>query len=153
LKVPKESNTYVVKFKKYDSGTPEDFLKWRLILNEQMKNNGSTTSYDMVMNLAQAMLARRGLESFVSERRSQEAKKRIRKVKYQTMHTPNHIWLRNFWISNPRSWHPKWMERCLWMAERIYEKRSFHGENQPRKVQSKTARPQQVFGLHPNWKK
>jgi hypothetical protein len=91
LKVPKESNTYVVKFKKYDSGTPEDFLKWRLILNEQMKNNGSTTSYDMVMNLAQAMLARRGLESFVSERRSQEAKKRIRKVKYQTMHTPNHI--------------------------------------------------------------
>jgi hypothetical protein len=47
LKVPmdhedKESNTYVVKVKKYDSGTPEEFLKWRLILNEQMKNNGYT---------------------------------------------------------------------------------------------------------------
>jgi hypothetical protein len=45
LKVPmdhedKESKTYVVKVKKYDSGTPEEFLKWRLILNEQMKNHG-----------------------------------------------------------------------------------------------------------------
>jgi hypothetical protein len=43
LKVPmdhtdKESKTYVVKVKKYDSGTQEEFLKWRLILNEQMKN-------------------------------------------------------------------------------------------------------------------
>jgi hypothetical protein len=26
----KESKTYVVKVKKYDSGTPEEFLKWRL---------------------------------------------------------------------------------------------------------------------------
>jgi hypothetical protein len=39
LKVPidhedKESKTYVVKIKKYDSGTPEEFLKWRLIFNE-----------------------------------------------------------------------------------------------------------------------
>jgi hypothetical protein len=56
-----------------------------------MKNNGYTTSYDMVMNLAQAMLAGHSLESFLSERRSQEAKNRIRKVKYQTMHTPNQI--------------------------------------------------------------
>jgi hypothetical protein len=91
LKVPKESKTYVVKFKKYDSGTPEEFLKWLLILNEQMKNNGYTTSYDMVMNLAQAMLARRTLESFLSERRSQEAKNRIHKANDHTMHTPNQI--------------------------------------------------------------
>jgi hypothetical protein len=40
LKVPmdhedKESKTYVVKVKKYDSGTPEDFLKWRLIYKKQ----------------------------------------------------------------------------------------------------------------------
>jgi hypothetical protein len=35
----KDSNTYVVKVRKYDSGTPEEFLKWRLILNEQTKNN------------------------------------------------------------------------------------------------------------------
>jgi hypothetical protein len=30
----------MVKVKKYDSGTPEEFLKWRLTLNEQVKNNG-----------------------------------------------------------------------------------------------------------------
>jgi hypothetical protein len=50
LKVPmdhtdKESKTYVVKVKKNDSGTPEEFLKWRLIFNEQMKNHGYS-SYD-----------------------------------------------------------------------------------------------------------
>jgi hypothetical protein len=71
LKVPmdhtdKESKTYVVKVKKYDSGTPEEFLKWRLILNEQMKNHGYS-SYDMVMNLAQAMLVGRSLEAFLNE--------------------------------------------------------------------------------------
>jgi hypothetical protein len=80
LKVPmdhedKESKTYVVKVKKYDSGTPEEFLKWRLILYEQMKNHGYTASYDMVMSLAQAMLAGRSLEAFLNERRAQEAKK------------------------------------------------------------------------------
>jgi hypothetical protein len=39
LKVPmnhedKESKTYVVKVKKYDSGKPEKFLRWGLFLNE-----------------------------------------------------------------------------------------------------------------------
>jgi hypothetical protein len=97
LKVPiyhedKDSKTYGVKVKKYDSGTPEDFLKWRLILNEQMKNNGYTGSYDMVMNLAQAMLAGSSLEAFLSERRSQEAKHIISKAKEKTMHTPNQIY-------------------------------------------------------------
>jgi hypothetical protein len=61
LKVPidhedKESKTYVIKIKKYDSGTPEEFLKWCLILNEQVKNNGYTGNYHNVMNLAQVML-------------------------------------------------------------------------------------------------
>jgi hypothetical protein len=97
LKVPldhedKESNTYVVKVKKYDSGTPEEFLKWLLILNEQMKNNGYTASYDMVMNLLQAMLAGHSLEAFLNERRSQEAKNRILKEKEHTMHTPRQIY-------------------------------------------------------------
>jgi hypothetical protein len=97
LKVPmdhedKESKTYVVKVMKYDSGTPEEFLKWRLILNEQTKNNGYTGSYDMIMNLAQAMLAGRNLEAFLNERRSQEAKHRIHKAKYQTLHTPNQMY-------------------------------------------------------------
>jgi hypothetical protein len=36
----KETKTYVVKVKKYDSVTPEEFLRWRLVLNEQMRNNG-----------------------------------------------------------------------------------------------------------------
>jgi hypothetical protein len=40
----KESKTYVVKVKKYDSGTPEGFLKWRLILNEQKKQMDSPGS-------------------------------------------------------------------------------------------------------------
>jgi hypothetical protein len=45
LKVPmdhedKDSNTNVVKVKKNDSVTPEEFLRWRSILNEQMKNHG-----------------------------------------------------------------------------------------------------------------
>jgi hypothetical protein len=66
LKVPmdhedKESKTYVVKVKKYDTGTPEEFLRWRLVLNEQMKNHGYSENYDMVMNLAQAILAGRSL--------------------------------------------------------------------------------------------
>jgi hypothetical protein len=72
LKVPmdhedKDSKTYVVKIKKYDSGTPEEFLKWHLILNEQTKNNGYTGSYDMIMNLAQVMLVGRSLEAFLNE--------------------------------------------------------------------------------------
>jgi hypothetical protein len=45
LKVPidhtdKESKNYTVKVKRYDSGPSEEFLKWRLILSEQIKNNG-----------------------------------------------------------------------------------------------------------------
>jgi hypothetical protein len=36
----KDYKTYIEKVKKYDSGTPEEFLKWRLILNEQTKTNG-----------------------------------------------------------------------------------------------------------------
>jgi hypothetical protein len=71
----KDSNTGVVKVKKYDSGTPEDFLKWRLILNDQMKNNEYSGKYDMIMSLAQAMLTGRSLEAFLTERRPQEAKK------------------------------------------------------------------------------
>jgi hypothetical protein len=77
LKVPmdhedKESKTYVVKVKKYDSGTPEEFLKWRLILNEQTKTNGFAGKHGMIMNLAQAMLEGRSLEAFLTKRRTQE---------------------------------------------------------------------------------
>jgi hypothetical protein len=86
LKVPmdhedKESKTYVVKVKKYDAGAPEEFLRWRLVLNEQMKNHGYSANYDMVMNLAQAVLVGRSLEEFLNERRAQETKNKTRKAK------------------------------------------------------------------------
>jgi hypothetical protein len=101
LKVPmdhedKESKTYVVKVKKYDSGTPDEFLRWCLILNEQMKNHGYNANYDMVMNLAQAMLVGRNLEAFLNERRAQEAKNKTRKAKEQTMHTPHKFMIAQF---------------------------------------------------------
>jgi hypothetical protein len=97
LKVPmdhedKESKTYVFKVKKYDSGTPEEFLKWRLILNEQRKTNGFAGKHNIIMNLSQAMLAGRSLEAFLTERRTQESKNKIRKAKLQTEHTPNQVY-------------------------------------------------------------
>jgi hypothetical protein len=82
----------MVKVKKYDSRTPEEFLKWRIMLNEQVKNNGYDANYDNVMNLAQSMLAGRSLEAFLNEKRSQEAKNRVRKAKTQTEHTPSQIY-------------------------------------------------------------
>jgi hypothetical protein len=61
-------------------------------LNEQVKNNGYDTNYENVMNLAQAMLAVSSLEEFLNEKRSQEAKNRVRKAKTQTEHTPSQIY-------------------------------------------------------------
>jgi hypothetical protein len=42
LKVPidpadKDSKTYIVKIHKYDKGTPEEFIKWRMTLMEQTR--------------------------------------------------------------------------------------------------------------------
>jgi hypothetical protein len=63
-------------------------LRWRLILNEQMKNHGYNANCDMVMNLAQAMLAGRNLEAFLNERWAQEIlKKRAkRRSRQRTLH-------------------------------------------------------------------
>jgi hypothetical protein len=88
----KESKTYVVKVKKYDSRTPEEFLRWRLMLNEQMTNHGYNASYDMVMNLSQAMLAGRSLEAFLNEWQAQEAKNKTRKAQEQAAYTPQQIY-------------------------------------------------------------
>jgi hypothetical protein len=77
--------------KRYDSGPPEEFLKWRLILSEQIKNNGYEENADNGMNLAQAMLAGRSLEAFINEKRVQEANNRVRKAKTVTEHTPQKI--------------------------------------------------------------
>jgi TorA maturation chaperone TorD len=49
-----------VKIHKYDTCTTEEFLKWWMTLMEQIKANGYEGKYDMVMNLAQAMLHGRG---------------------------------------------------------------------------------------------
>jgi hypothetical protein len=76
LKVPidatdKNSKTYTINIRKYDMGSPEYFLKWRTTLNEQINNNEFAGNYEMVMNLAQAMLAGRSLDACVKERRTQ----------------------------------------------------------------------------------
>jgi hypothetical protein len=96
LKVPidhadKESKKYTVKVKRYDSGPPEEFLKWRVILVEQIKSNGYGDNADNSMNLAQAMLAGRSLEAFLNEKRSQDANNRVRKAKTIAEHTPKQI--------------------------------------------------------------
>jgi hypothetical protein len=88
LKVPidpanKDSKTYIVKNHKYDTGTPEEFLKWWMTLMEQIKANGYEGKYGMFMNLAQAMLHGRGFDAFVNERRAQMAKNKIRAAKNQ----------------------------------------------------------------------
>jgi hypothetical protein len=57
-----------------------------------VKNNGYDANYENVMNLAQAMLAGRRLEAFLNEKRSQEAKNRIRKANNQTEHTHSQIY-------------------------------------------------------------
>jgi hypothetical protein len=81
-----------VKVKRYDSGIPEEFLKWRLILAEQVKNNGYGDNPDNIMNLAQAMLAGRSLEAFLNEKRSQEAKNKVCKFKTLVEHNPKQIY-------------------------------------------------------------
>jgi hypothetical protein len=97
LKVPidhtdKESKTYTVKVKRYDSVPLEEFLKLRLILAEQVKNNGYRDNADNNMNLAQAKLSGRSLEAFLNEKRSQEANNRVRKSKMIAEHTPKQIY-------------------------------------------------------------
>jgi hypothetical protein len=76
----------------YDSGPPEELLKWRLILEEQVKNNGYGDNADNSMNLAQAMLAGRSLEAFLNEKRSQEANNRVRISTTIAEHTPKQIY-------------------------------------------------------------
>jgi hypothetical protein len=61
-------------------------------LAEQVKNNGYTDSPDNIMNLAQEMLAVRSLEAILNEKRSQEAKNKVRKFKTLVEHTPKQIY-------------------------------------------------------------
>jgi hypothetical protein len=61
-------------------------------LTEQVKNNGYGKNHDNIMKLAQAMLAGRSLEAFLNEKRSQEAKNKIRKANTLVEHTPKKIY-------------------------------------------------------------
>jgi hypothetical protein len=61
-------------------------------LEEKVKNNGYEYNADNIMILAQAMLAGRSLEAFMSEKRSQEAKNRVRKSKTIAEHTLRQIY-------------------------------------------------------------
>jgi hypothetical protein len=88
LKVPidpagKYSKTYIVNIRKYDTSTPKKFLKLLMTMMEQIKANGYEGKYDMVMNLAQAMLHGRVLNAFVNEIRAQMAKNKIDAAKNQ----------------------------------------------------------------------
>jgi hypothetical protein len=139
----------MVKVKNYDSGTPEEFLKWRLTLNEQVNNNGYDANYDNIMNLAQTMLVGRSLEAFLNDKRSQEAKNRVRKANTQTEHTPSTIYdfaifeLAICAFDTQSGW------RDAYERQREYMRRDlFMGKLNPEKVHSKTARLKQVFGFY-----
>jgi hypothetical protein len=80
-----------VKIQKYDTGNPEEFLKWRMTLMEKIKANFYEGKYDMVMNLAQAMLHGRGLDAFVNERRAQMANKKTHAAKNQNELNEQHM--------------------------------------------------------------
>jgi hypothetical protein len=49
-------------------------------------------NHDNIMNLKQSMLAGRSLEEFLNEKRSQEVKNKVRKIKTLTEHTPKQIY-------------------------------------------------------------
>jgi hypothetical protein len=139
LKVPidhedKDSKTYTLKVKRYDSGIPEEFLKWCLILAEQVKNNGYTYSPDNIMNLAQAMLAGRSLEAFLNEKHSQEAKNRIRNTRTQTEHTPKQIYDFAIFELSIRAFDTQSGWRDAYERQREYMKRDlFMGKLNPEK--------------------
>jgi hypothetical protein len=97
LKVPidttdKDSKTYIFKIRKYDMGSPEDFLKWRTTLNEEIKNNGFPRNYEMIMSLAKVIMAERSLDDFLKERWAQEVKNKTRLAKGTTELTTYHIY-------------------------------------------------------------
>jgi hypothetical protein len=88
-----QGSTYLVKIRKCDLGSPEEFLNWRIILNEQIKNNGYGEKYKIVMNLAQAILTGRGLDSLLNELREQETKNNMYKAyANKTESTPKQIY-------------------------------------------------------------
>jgi hypothetical protein len=56
-----------------------------------MKNHGYSGNYEMVMNLAQAMLEGCVLEALFSEGWAQESKNKTRKARYPTQYNERHL--------------------------------------------------------------
>jgi hypothetical protein len=115
-------------------GSPDDFLKWQTTLNEQNNNNGFAVNYEMVMNLAQAMLVGRSLDAFVKDRRAKEVKNLTLLDKKKTELTPQHIYdyaifefaIRAFdtqsdWRDTSERQH-EYMQRDLFMGNLNHEK-------------------------------
>jgi hypothetical protein len=121
-----------VKIHKYDTGTPEEFLKLRMTLMEQIKANGYEGKYDMVINLAQAMLHGRGLGSFVNERRAQMAKNKIRAAKNHNELTEQHIHDYAIFKLAIRAFDIQSGWRDAFERQRKYMRRDlFYGKTQP----------------------
>jgi hypothetical protein len=111
-------------------------------LAKQVKNNGYGENHDNIMNLAQAMLAGRSLEAFLNEKRSQEAKHKIRKAKTLVEHTPKQIYDFAIFELSIRSFDIQSGWRDAYERQREYMRRDlFYEKTQTRKVESKTARP------------
>jgi hypothetical protein len=91
------------------------------------------------------MLAGRSLEAFLNEKRSQEAKNRVRKSKTIAENTPKQIYDFAIFELSIRAFDTQsgWRD-----AYERHEERSLHGKAQSGEVQSKTARHKQVLGLH-----
>jgi hypothetical protein len=124
-----------VKVKRYGSGPPEEFLKCRLILAEQIKNNGYGDNADNSMNLAQSMLVGRSLEAFLNEKRSQDAKYRVRKAKNLTEHTPKQIFTFAFFELSIRAFDIKSGWRDVYERQKEYMRRDlFMGKIDPEKI-------------------
>jgi hypothetical protein len=64
----------------------------RLALNEQINNHGYSGNHEIVMNLADAMLAVSGLEAFLSEWWAQDVKNKTQKGKDQRGYTPQQVY-------------------------------------------------------------
>jgi hypothetical protein len=100
-----------------------------------MKNHGYSGNYDMVMNLAQAMLAGRSLEAFLNERRTQETKNKTHKAKEKIEYTLQQIYdceifelaIRAFDIQN--GWRYAYERQCEHMRRDL-----FMGKLNPEKI-------------------
>jgi hypothetical protein len=89
----------------------------------------------MTMNFAQAMLVGRSLESFLNEKRSQEARNRIRKTNIQTEHTPKKIYYFAFFELAIRAFDIQSGWREAYERQREYMRRDlFMGKLNPEKL-------------------